>query len=111
MFLMSDHSREKDHAESIRIDANLKAIFRTSPPNDRYWIVLKGANHFGFSDGALLKGPLLQSVLHGLGVIGMDGQQQLTVSRRCLSEFFDIYLKGAPRGAMPTLNRLSNRQS
>lgn len=110
MFLMSDHSREQGDPESIRIDANLKSIYRTLPPADRFWVVLKGANHFGFSDGALLKSPILQNVLHSLGVLGMDGQQQLTMSRRCLSEFFDIYLKGAPRGEMSSLNTLSNSQ-
>ena len=110
MFLLSDHSREQADPESIRIDANLKSIYRTLPPADRFWVVLKGANHFGFSDGALLKSPVLQSGLHSLGVLGMDGQQQLTMSRLCLSEFFNIYLKGAPRGETPTLNSLSVRQ-
>jgi dienelactone hydrolase len=110
MFLLSDHSQEQNDPESTRINANLKSIYRTLPPSDRFWVVLQGANHFGFSDGVLLKSPALQSVLHRLGVLGMDGPQQLAISRRCLSEFFDVYLKGAPRSEMPNLNSLSNPQ-
>src|SRR6266849_2833496 len=94
MFLMSDHSRESD-PESRRIMANIQSIYDHLPPNGRLRIVIRGANHFLFSDdGALLKSHILMGTLRALGVVGIDGRRQLAVTVYCLHGFFDAYLKG-----------------
>src|SRR5229473_2756387 len=94
MFLMSDHSRESD-PESRQIMANIQSIYDHLPPDRRLQIVIRGANHFLFSDdGALLKSHILMRTLRALGVVRIDGRRQLAVTVYCVHSFFDAYLKG-----------------
>jgi ABC-type Na+ efflux pump permease subunit/dienelactone hydrolase len=59
MFLLSDHQSESD-VETREVEANIRSIFDRLPSDRRLWIMIRGANHFGFSDdGAMLKSPLL----------------------------------------------------
>ena len=56
--------------------------------------VIRGANHFLFSDdGALLKSHMVLRMLRKLGILGIDGRRQLAVTRYCVHTFFDAYLK------------------
>jgi hypothetical protein len=56
-------------------------------------IVIPGANHFGFSDGALLKSHIVLRTLRMLGILGIDGRRQLAVTADCVHNFFDAHLK------------------
>jgi predicted dienelactone hydrolase len=94
MFLMSDHSRETD-PQSVQIMANMQAIYNRLPENRRLRVMIRGANHFLFSDdGALLKSHIVMRTLRALGVVAIDGRRQLAVTTYCLHSFFDAYLKG-----------------
>jgi dienelactone hydrolase len=97
MILLSDHSRETDPAdpESRQIKANIQSIYDHLPPDERLEIVIRGANHFLFSDdGALLKSHIVMGILRALGVVGIEGRRQLAVTTYCIHSFFDAYLKG-----------------
>ena len=94
MFILSDHSHETD-PESRQILANIQAIYDRLPADGRLRIMIRGANHFTFSDdGALLKSHLLLRTLRMLGILGIDGRRQLAVTTYCVHSFFDAYLKG-----------------
>ena len=93
MFLLSDHSRESD-PQTQPIKADIQSIYERIPVNERSYVWIRGANHFTFSDdGAVLKSHLLRGVLRALGKLGIDGDRQIAVTRYCLRNFFDAYLK------------------
>jgi predicted dienelactone hydrolase len=94
MFLLSDH---KGEAGSSEVEANIRSIFDHMPADGRWLFRIRGANHFEFSDdGALLKSPVLAHVLHGVGLLHLDGRRQLEITTHFLDCFFDVTLKGAP---------------
>jgi hypothetical protein len=100
MFLLSDHSGESADAEipeAIRqAGANIRSIYDRLPSDRRLEIVIRGANHYMFSDGAMLRSPLVTRVMRALGILRLDGRRQVTLTVRCIRAFFDVYLKGAP---------------
>ena len=96
LFLMSDHRRESD-PEGPHIEANFRSLFDRSPSDRRLEIMIRGANHYMFSDdGAMLKSPLVMRVLRTLGIVRLDGRRQVAVTAHCIGTFFDVYLQGAP---------------
>jgi dienelactone hydrolase len=96
MFLLSDHSREPD-METGSIKANIRSIYDRQPADRRLEIVIRGANHYMFSDdGAMLKSPLLMRVLRMFGLVRIDGRRQIAIAAHYISTFFDVYLKKAP---------------
>jgi pimeloyl-ACP methyl ester carboxylesterase len=96
MFLLSDHTREPD-AETGPIHANIRAIYDRLPGNRRWQIMIRGGNHYMFSDdGAMLKSPLIMRVLRTFGIVRIDGRRQIAVTTHFISNFFDVYLRGAP---------------
>ena len=46
-------------------------------------------------DGAMLKSPLLMSMMRVIGLVGIDGRRQVAVTAHYIVTFFDVYLKGA----------------
>jgi len=101
MFLLSDHGDSSSDAESRQIQADIQSVYDRLPSEGRLRIVIRGANHFTFSDdGALLKSRIVRRVLRLIGVLGIDGPRQLAVTAYCVHTFFDAYLKG------PTVARL-----
>lgn len=93
LFLLADHKRDCD-ANCRQVIANIRSIYERMPSDQRLWIMIRGANHYMFSDdGALLKSPLL---MRTLGIVHIDGRRQIAVTRHCIGTFFDVYLKGAP---------------
>lgn len=93
LFLLSDHGNEPQ-SETRPVYANIRAIYNRLPPDRRYEIVIRGANHFAFSDdGALLKSHIVLKVLRILHVLGMDGPRQLAISNACVHAFFDACLR------------------
>ena len=96
MFLMSDHSREPA-AETRPVLANIRSIYDRLPPDNRMQGMIKGSNHFMFSDhGAMLMSPLMMHVLRFLGILQIDGRRQIALTSHSVHTFFDVYLKGAP---------------
>ncbi len=95
MFLMSYHRSEPD-VETRQVGANVRSIYDRLPSDRRFEIMIRGANHFGFSDdGALLKSHIVLGTLRMLGILGIDGRRQLAVTTYCVHSFFDAYLEGA----------------
>jgi dienelactone hydrolase len=93
-FLLSDHSGESE-AETRQVEANIRSIYDRLSSDRRLEILIRGANHFLFSDnGALLKSHIVLGTLRMLGVLGIDGGRQLAVTAYCLHSFFDAYLIG-----------------
>jgi hypothetical protein len=108
MFLLSDHRGESDDAgapEAIRrAKANIRSIYDRLPVDGRLGIEIRGANHFMFSDGAMLRSPPALRVMRALGITDLDGRRQVAVTARCISTFFDVYLKGAPASELENLS-------
>ena len=99
LFLLSDHGGESVDAgtpEAIRhAETNIRSIYDRLPSDRRLEIVIRGANHYMFSDGAMLKSPLV-GTLRTLGIVSLDGRRQIAVTAHCIRTFFDVHLKGAP---------------
>lgn len=56
--------------------------------------MIKGANHFAFSeDGALLKSGIVRGILRLVGVLGLDGRRQVEVSAYAVRSFFDAWIR------------------
>jgi pimeloyl-ACP methyl ester carboxylesterase len=86
LFMLSDHSGESGR-EHDRVIADMKSVYDRLPPNGRGYVVLPGANHFGFSDdGALLKSRLLRALFR------IDGRRQLAATVENVHRFFDAHL-------------------
>jgi len=101
MFLLSDHSGESTDAqtpEAIRLAAvHIRSIYDRLPSDRRLQIMIRGANHYRFSDdGAMLQVPLVMGALNTLGIVRLDGRRQVALAKHYISTFFDVYLKGAP---------------
>ena len=62
MFLMSDHRGESD-PEGARMTANFRSIFGRSGEGRRLQIMIRGANHYLFSDDAILKSHIVLRTL------------------------------------------------
>ena len=100
MFLLSDHSSEAE-TETRPVMTNIRAIYDRQLSDRRLEIVIRGANHYMFSDdGALLKSPLLMSALRMLGIVRIDGRRQVALTAHYIATFFDVYLRGAPASGL-----------
>jgi dienelactone hydrolase len=96
MFLGSDHRNEPE-AETGRVGANIHSIYDRLPNDRRLLIMIRGANHYMFSDNAaMLKSPLIMHGLRTLGIVRLDGRRQIALTAHYISAFFDVYLKGVP---------------
>jgi dienelactone hydrolase len=93
MFLLSDHGRERD-SESRQVWRDIGAIYDRLPPEGRIRVVIRGANHFFFSDDAVLRNGLVIWLARRLGAIRIDGRRQLAITTYCVRKFFDRQLKG-----------------
>jgi dienelactone hydrolase len=96
MFLLSGQGDFSSDAEIRQIKADIQSVYDRLPADGRLRIVIRGANHFLFSDdGALLKSHMVLRTLRMLGILGIDGRRQLAVTAYCVHSFFDAYLKKA----------------
>jgi predicted dienelactone hydrolase len=93
MFLLSDHSQDTN-PESRQIKADIQSIYARLPPDGRLRVMIRGGNHFSFSDDAVLKSHILRRTLSILGMLRIDGRRQLDVTTYCVHSFFDAHLKG-----------------
>src|ERR1035441_3299229 len=104
MFLLSDHRGETadaDTPEAIRqAGANIRSIYDRLPGDRGWWITVRGANHYMFSDGAMLKSPPAMRVMRSFGIVHLDGRRQVAVTEHYIGSFFDVYLQGAPASTL-----------
>lgn len=101
-FLLSDHSAEPV-SETGPVEANIKSIFSRLPADRRSYETIRNAGHFQFSDdGALLKSPGGMTVLRTLGLVGLDGRRQVSVTTSYLANFFDRFLNDGAHLVMDT---------
>jgi dienelactone hydrolase len=104
MFILSDHSRDLADPANRQIGADIQSIYG-SLPNGRFFITIRGAHHFSFSDQALLKSQYLVRVLTWVGGFGkLDARRGLTITAKYVHTFFDVYLKGAPAALLPSIS-------
>lgn len=95
MLLLSDHGGEAD-PESREIRANIRSLYDRLPPNARSLVVIRGANHFSFSDQALVVSPVLMRLLRFSGVLRLEPRRGLAITAEYVHRFLDVNLKGAP---------------
>jgi predicted dienelactone hydrolase len=98
MFLMADHGHggESD-AEVRQVGSDVHSIYDRLPRDEREFIIIRGANHFLFSDdGAMLKSPLVMRAMRTVGIVRIEGRRQIAVTAHYINTFFDVYLKGEP---------------
>jgi dienelactone hydrolase len=94
LFVLSDHIHSSD-PEARQVLADIQSIYDRLPADGRLRVVIRGADHFLFSDdGALRKSHIVLRALRMLGIVGIDGRRQLAVTAYCVRSFFDWYLKG-----------------
>lgn len=93
MFLLSDHSNEPA-AQTRPVIADIRSVYDHLPEDKRVWISIRGAGHFRFSDGAMLQLQPVMAVLHRLGIVHLEGRRQIEITRKLISTFFEVYLKG-----------------
>jgi dienelactone hydrolase len=99
LFLLSDHSREMADPASKQILANFHSLY-SHLPSGQFFVTIRGANHFSFSDQMLVKSHYVIGLLHLLGVSGLEGRRGLAITADYVHTFFDVYLKDAPAGLL-----------
>lgn len=103
MILLSDHSRDAPDPSSAQILADLNSIYTRLPIG--FFVTVRGANHFSFSDQILVKSRLLISGLMAVRVFGHLGPERgLTITADYVHTFFDVYLNGAPSSQLAALS-------
>lgn len=92
LILLGGHAYERGpDAEAVR--RGIRAVYDRLPADTRALVTLPTANHFFFSDdGALLKSHLVVAVLRQVGVVKIDGPEQLAATADILSSFFESHL-------------------
>lgn len=100
LFLLSDHGDLND-AEGRAVLGDIRSIYDRLP-NGRLLLMIRGANHFSFSDQILLKS---QYVIRTLRLFqgGPLPRRGLAITRAYVHTFFDVYLKGAPASQLERL--------
>ena len=86
MFLLSDHTHEPEH-ETRAVRTHIEAIYNKLPTDARREMVIPGATHFQFGDAAITRSPSLMRVLRFIGIVGLDGSQQIQITRRGIRSF------------------------
>ena len=103
MFLLSDHSHEFSDPASQHIGTDIHSIYNNHS-DSRWFITIRGANHFTFSDQVLQKNALLMSLAGSVGGMGkLDPRQGLAITTGFVDTFFDVCLKNAPAEQLSAL--------
>lgn len=93
MIVLSDHSREANDPSSARVLAEIGLIYGRLPPG-RLYAVIRGANHFSFSDQIVLNSQLAIRVLRLFGFPALDSRRGLAISSDLVDTYFDVHLSG-----------------
>jgi predicted dienelactone hydrolase len=102
MFLLSDHSREMADPVRRQVLGEIRSIYDRLP-DGRVYAVIRGANHFTFSDQILLNSQIAFGILRIIGIGGLEGRRGLGISADYVHTFFDVYLNGAPVASLLNL--------
>ena len=106
-FILSDHRRERPGPESPIVEGKMESMYSKLPVETRWQAMIDGANHFSFSDQMFIKSPVMIAGLRMIGVMGpLEKRRGIKISDACVHTFFDVYLKGAPRGHLTALTSL-----
>jgi hypothetical protein len=98
MFLMGDHSHDFGSAsEGRQVARDFNGIYRRLPETSRVALMIEGADHFSFADGAVVRSHVLLSLLRMFGLV-IDGRRQLETTSTCVRGFFGKYLNGEAGG-------------
>lgn len=93
LFLLSDHG-DLSAPDTHAVFAAIESIYDRLP-NGRLLLIVRGANHFSFSDQILLKSHYVVRFVQLL-LRGLDARRGLTIATAYVHTFFDVYLKNAP---------------
>jgi dienelactone hydrolase len=102
MFLLSDHTADLSTAEGREAAADIQSIY-DHLTEGRQLLMIRGANHFSFSDQILLKSSYVIRVLLWL-THGPAPGRGLAITRAYVHTFFDVYLKNAPPDRLDDLS-------
>jgi len=102
MFLLSDHTRDLPDPSSREVLARIDSIYRRLPPGS-FYAVIRGANHFSFSDQILLNSQVALHLLRLAGFGALDSRRGLAVTADSVRTFFDAQLNGSPPAAFAEL--------
>ena len=102
LFLLSDHG-DFSSPEDRAVFADIHSI-DARIPQGALLLVLRGANHFSFSDQILLKSQLFVKLAQSLQG-GVDGRRGLRIAADCVRAFFDVHLRNAPATSLDNLRR------
>ena len=102
LFLLSDHGN-LSAPEDRQVMDNVGFIYDRLP-SGRLLLMIRGANHFSFSDQILVKSQYVVKLLTFI-VRGVDGQRGLAITRGYVHAFFDVHLKDAPASLMNNLRQ------
>jgi len=94
LFLFSDHSSELSTTEGREVVADIHSVY-DHLKNSRHVVMIRGANHFTFTDQMVTKSSYFVS-LFLLVRGGPSALRGLAITRAYVHAFFDVYLKGAP---------------
>ncbi len=83
-------------AVSRKIMGEIESVYAGLPPTGRALVTLRGANHFSFSDDALLKSGCVMKLLSPL-----DARRGLAITADYVRRFFDTQLKGDLKALPP----------
>jgi len=97
---LADYGSTSVSSSDSEFAAEIRAAVTPDPDNKLIVIVL-GAHHFSFGDQALTQSRILRSVIARIsGLGGVKPRTGLAITRRYLSGFFDVHLRGAPGGTL-----------
>jgi predicted dienelactone hydrolase len=100
LFLLSDHG-DLSAPEARAVFADIQSIYDRLP-NGRLLVMIRGANHFSFSDQILLKSHYVVRLLELLRG-GVESRRGLSITTAYVHTFFDVYLKNAPASLLDNL--------
>jgi predicted dienelactone hydrolase len=102
LFLFSDHGIDSA-AETGAVYGDVQSIYDRQP-NGKTLLMIRGANHFTFTDQILLKSHYLIRLLQG--VKGVEPRRGIAISTDYVHTFFDVYLKDAPASRLDELRQV-----
>jgi pimeloyl-ACP methyl ester carboxylesterase len=101
MFLLSDHSGETSDPDSHRVVDRIQSIYDRAAEG-AWYLTIRRANHFSFSDQILLNSQIAMRAIPGLG--RLDGRRGLAIVADYVHTFFDVELNGADRRSVIALS-------
>jgi dienelactone hydrolase len=103
LFLFSDHGDVSSDQEARAVLTDVESIYDRLP-NGRLLLMIRGANHFSFSDQILLKSHYVVGLLQFFQG-RLDARRGLAITTAYVHTFFDVYLKNAPASLLNGLRQ------